>query len=123
MRIKQPNNRDIEVGRRVRARRTQLGLSQEKLADALGLTFQQVQKYEKGTNRIGAGRLHQISEFLDVPVSFFFDPLVGVSKENQAVMSFMNAAHALRLMQAYSKIKNRQVQHTIVELVESIADS
>src|SRR6187455_1914404 len=70
---KTPNPTDKHVGSRVRMRRMMLGMSQEKLGDALGLTFQQVQKYEKGTNRIGASRLQQISEVLQVPVSFFFE--------------------------------------------------
>src|SRR5712675_2882260 len=68
-----PNPIDVHVGSRVRLRRTMLGLSQEKLGDAIGLTFQQVQKYERGANRIGASRLHELSRVLDVPVEFFFD--------------------------------------------------
>ena len=72
---KQPKPRDIEVARRVRARRIEVGMSQEKLGEKLGLTFQQVQKYEKGYNRIGSGRLFQISQILDVPVAFFFENL------------------------------------------------
>ena len=70
-----PNPIDIHVGSRVRLRRNMLGLSQEKLGDAIGLTFQQVQKYERGANRIGASRLHDLSRVLDVPVSFFFDDM------------------------------------------------
>src|SRR6201988_3669252 len=70
---KAPNPIDRHVGSRVRMRRMMLGMSQEKLGDALGLTFQQVQKYEKGANRIGASRLQQISQILQVPVSFFFE--------------------------------------------------
>src|SRR2546428_3767682 len=68
-----PNPIDVQVGSRVRLRRNMLGLSQEKLGTAIGLTFQQVQKYERGANRIGASRLHELSRVLDVPVSFFFD--------------------------------------------------
>ena len=73
MSIKAPNPVDKYVGSRVRMRRIMLGMSQEKLGEALGLTFQQIQKYEKGTNRVGASRLQQISEILQVPVSFLFD--------------------------------------------------
>src|ERR1700676_4949927 len=73
MSTKSANPTDTHVGKRVRMRRMMLGMSQEKLGDALGLTFQQVQKYEKGTNRIGASRLQQISQILQVPVSFFFE--------------------------------------------------
>src|ERR1043166_2099115 len=72
-RIETPNPVDIQVGARLRLRRNMLGLSQEKLGEAIGLTFQQVQKYERGANRIGASRLHELSRVLDVPVSFFFD--------------------------------------------------
>jgi transcriptional regulator with XRE-family HTH domain len=70
-----PNPIDVQVGSRVRLRRNMLGLSQEKLGEAIGLTFQQVQKYERGANRIGASRLHELSRVLDVPVSFFFDDM------------------------------------------------
>jgi len=70
---KKPNPIDIHVGSRIRLRRTMLGMSQEKLGESLGITFQQIQKYEKGTNRVGASRLQQISEILQVPVSFLFD--------------------------------------------------
>src|SRR5581483_4327424 len=70
-----PNPIDVHVGARVRLRRTALGMSQEKLGDAIGLTFQQVQKYERGTNRIGASRLYELSRVLEVPVSFFFEEL------------------------------------------------
>src|SRR5678816_919138 len=73
--VGRPNPVDIHVGGRVRLRRTLLGMSQEKLADALGLTFQQVQKYERGANRIGASRLHQLSRILEVPVAFFFEEM------------------------------------------------
>ena len=87
---KAPNPTDKHVGSRVRMRRMMLGMSQEKLGDSLGLTFQQVQKYEKGVNRIGAGRLQRISEALDVPITFFFDvtphaPARGVPAEDRMV--------------------------------------
>src|SRR3546814_3329079 len=75
-----PDPVDVHVGGRVRLRRTLLGMSQEKLGSALGLTFQQIQKYERGTNRIGSSRLHQLSRVLDVPVSFFFDDMPGAGR-------------------------------------------
>jgi len=75
-----PNPIDVHVGSRVRLRRTLLGMSQEKLGEALGLTFQQVQKYERGVNRIGASRLYHLSQILDVPVSFFFDDMPTFEK-------------------------------------------
>jgi transcriptional regulator with XRE-family HTH domain len=74
---KKPNPIDIHVGSRIRLRRTMLGMSQEKLGEALGITFQQIQKYEKGTNRVGASRLQNISTILNVPVSFFFEDAPG----------------------------------------------
>src|SRR6202790_4385092 len=112
---KAPNPIDKHVGSRVRMRRMMLSMSQEKLGGALGLTFQQVQKYEKGTNRIGASRLQQISHVLQVPVSFFFDgaPLVpGQSKGNGAappspayVTAFLASSDGLALTKAFTRIK------------------
>jgi transcriptional regulator with XRE-family HTH domain len=99
----------------------QLRITQEELADSLDLSFQQVQKYEKGKNRIAAGRLERIAEFLKVPVSFFFGPVVGVQRENLAVMDFMNTAHSLRLLQAYSRIQDKKLQRTLLELIEQVA--
>ncbi len=121
MRTKRSDYRDEEIGRRVRVRRMQLGLSQTDLADSLGLSFQQVQKYEKGKNRIGAGRLERIAEFLKVPVSFFFGPMTGVQNENLAVMDFMNTAYSLRLLQAYSRIQDKKLQRALLELAEQVA--
>jgi len=81
-----PRPVDVHVGARVRLRRTLLGMSQEKLGEAVGLTFQQIQKYERGTNRIGASRLHQFAQVLDVPVSFFFDDMpIEIAKTNQVL--------------------------------------
>jgi transcriptional regulator with XRE-family HTH domain len=117
------NPRDIEVGRRIRARRMQLGLSQTALGNQLDITFQQVQKYEKGTNRVGAGRLQEIAQFLQVPVGFFFDPVAGVSAANQKIFGFLDTAHSLRLVHAFSRIRDKRVQHSIVKLVENIADN
>ena len=116
-----PNPIDVHVGSRVRLRRNMLGLSQEKLGDALGLTFQQVQKYEKGINRVGAARLQQIAEVLGVDISFFYD---GDGKE-PAVESLLvlNCVFSLRLLRAYTAIKNRSVQIQLVSLVEMIAAS
>jgi transcriptional regulator with XRE-family HTH domain len=113
---------DIAVGRRVRVRRLMLRLSQGQLADAIGVTFQQVQKYETGANRIGAGRLRQIADKLEVPVSFFFEAPVAVSEDQHPVLDFLNTANALRLVKAFSRIRDKKVQHGIIELVEHIAD-
>src|ERR1700689_2631942 len=106
---KVPNPIDKHVGSRVRMRRMMLGMSQEKLGDALGLTFQQVQKYEKGTNRIGSSRLQQIANILQVPVSFFFDGGPNISEQPGAnnapspgyVTDFLSTADGLALTRAF----------------------
>ena len=82
---KKPNPIDTHVGSRIRLRRNMLGMSQEKLGESLGITFQQIQKYEKGTNRVGASRLQAIANILDVPVSFFFDDAPGSERCSPAV--------------------------------------
>jgi transcriptional regulator with XRE-family HTH domain len=126
---KSPNPADKHVGRRVRMRRKMLSMSQTKLADALGLTFQQVQKYEKGTNRIGASRLQQISHTLKVPISFFFeDPLMptGESSARKAhspdyVGDFLTTTDGLALTKAFVRIKDIRLRRNIVNLVKEIA--
>jgi transcriptional regulator with XRE-family HTH domain len=111
-------------------RRLMLGLSQSKLADQLGLTFQQVQKYEKGTNRIGAGRLHQLSYILDVPVSFFFEGApkpTGLPSRNRRdapppsdLIDFLATANGQALVKAFMRIKRTAVRRSIVRLLEAI---
>jgi len=130
---KAPNPIDKHVGARVRMRRMMLGMSQEKLGDALGLTFQQVQKYEKGTNRIGASRLQQIAHILQVPVSFFFEgaPAGGTGVSHGAGMSeapspayvsdFLATSDGLSLTKSFMRIKNSKLRRRIVDLVEQIA--
>src|SRR6187399_2479028 len=127
---KAPNPIDRHVGSRVRMRRMMLSMSQEKLGDALGLTFQQVQKYEKGTNRIGASRLQQISHILQVPVSFFFEgaPSLGGRPEGQAdapspayVSDFLATSDGLALTKSFMRIKDAKLRRRIVDLVEQIA--
>jgi transcriptional regulator with XRE-family HTH domain len=111
-------------------RRMMLSMSQEKLGDALGLTFQQVQKYEKGTNRIGASRLQQISEILKVPVSFFFEGAPGpVSPDGMDeapspayVSDFLATSDGLALTKAFMQIKDSKLRRRIVDLVEAMAD-
>src|SRR5437762_8376684 len=116
---KAPNPIDRHVGSRVRMRRMMLAMSQEKLGDALGLTFQQVQKYEKGTNRIGASRLQQISHILQVPVSFFFDgaPTSGPDADaaekslSPAFLSeFLATSEGLALTKAFVRIKEPKLR-------------
>lgn len=127
---KAPNPIDKHVGSRVRMRRMMLSMSQEKLGDALGLTFQQVQKYEKGTNRIGASRLQQISHILQVPVSFFFEGAPhspgysgGMSEAPSPtyVADFLATSDGLSLTKAFMRIKNSKLRRRIVDLVEQIA--
>jgi transcriptional regulator with XRE-family HTH domain len=128
---KAPNPIDKHVGSRVRMRRMMLSMSQEKLGDALGLTFQQVQKYEKGTNRIGASRLQQISNILQVPVAFFFEgapAIEGQSTEGMReapspayVSDFLATSEGLALTKAFMRIKEAKLRRRVVELVKEIA--
>jgi transcriptional regulator with XRE-family HTH domain len=125
-----PNPVDKHVGSRVRMRRMMLGISQEKLGQALGLTFQQVQKYEKGTNRIGASRLQHLSHILEVPAAFFFEGapnLPGAThgmKEAPSpgyVSDFLATSEGLSLTKAFMRIKEPKLRRHIVHLVEAIA--
>jgi transcriptional regulator with XRE-family HTH domain len=124
---KAPNPIDKHVGSRVRMRRMMLQMSQEKLGEALGLTFQQVQKYEKGTNRIGASRMQQIAQVLQVPVSFFFEEAPGVSAPDGGapspsfVSDFLSSADGLALSRAFTRLKDAKLRRRIVDLVEEIA--
>jgi transcriptional regulator with XRE-family HTH domain len=127
---KLPNPIDKHVGSRVRMRRMMLKMSQEKLADGLGLTFQQVQKYEKGTNRIGASRLQHISHILQVPISFLFEGLPraagapvgkGEVPSLDYVTDFLATADGLALTKAFMLIKKAKLKRSIVGLVEEIA--
>ena len=127
---KAPNPIDKHVGSRVRMRRLILGMSQSKLADGLGLSFQQVQKYEKGTNRMGASRLQHVSHILQVPVLFFFEgapQLPGQSKEvgklpsPAYVSEFLPTRDGLALTKAFMRIKEPGLRRHILSLVEEIA--
>ena len=125
---KAPNPVDKYVGSRVRMRRIMLGMSQEKLGEALGLTFQQIQKYEKGTNRVGASRIQQISEILQVPVSFLVaggprGKTDGTSDGGSPtyVSDFLATSEGLALTRAFTKIGDAKLRRSIVDLVEQIA--
>jgi transcriptional regulator with XRE-family HTH domain len=123
---KKTNPIDAQVGNRVRIRRMLIGMSQERLGDLLGLTFQQVQKYEKGVNRIGAGRLFEIARILGVPIDFFYDG-VGAALENPAegtppVMEFVSSGEGLQLSLAFMKIKDPKVRKRVLDLVKSLAN-
>jgi transcriptional regulator with XRE-family HTH domain len=132
MNKKTPNPIDRHVGSRVRMRRMMVGMSQEKLGDALSLTFQQVQKYEKGTNRIGASRLQQIAHILQVPVAFLFqnapDLGDGISTNGLAeapspayVSDFLATSDGLALAKAFMRIGDAKLRRRIVDLVEQIS--
>jgi transcriptional regulator with XRE-family HTH domain len=125
---KQANPIDIQVGNRVRIRRMLIGMSQERLGDLLGLTFQQVQKYEKGVNRIGAGRLFEVSRILNVPVDFFYEGVSAASEPGMAdpetappVMEFVSSGEGLQLSLAFMKIKDTKVRKRVLDLVKSLA--
>jgi transcriptional regulator with XRE-family HTH domain len=124
---KSPNTTDQHVGTRVRMRRLQLGMSQTTLADALGLTFQQVQKYEKGANRISASRLQQISNTLQAPMSYFFENASGTSGKSKIAdasldytTKFMASADGVALCKAFMNIKDSALRRRIVALVEAL---
>ncbi len=130
---KSPNPIDRHVGSRVRMRRVLMGMSQEKLGGALSLTFQQVQKYEKGTNRIGASRLQQISEVLSVPPAFFFEDMPategsgiqpGFAEDGSTfVVDFLSTSEGLMLNKAFVRIKEPRVRKKIIDLVTALADN
>jgi transcriptional regulator with XRE-family HTH domain len=123
---------DTHVGSRVRLRRMLLGMSQEKLGESLGLTFQQVQKYEKGVNRIGASRLFDLAQVLGVPVQFFYDEL-GAGEAGQAahgfaerpaesyVVDFLGSRDGLELNKAFVRITDAKVRRSVIDLVRSLA--
>jgi transcriptional regulator with XRE-family HTH domain len=126
---KQANPIDAQVGNRVRIRRMLIGMSQEKLGDLLGLTFQQVQKYEKGVNRIGAGRLFEISRILGVPIDFFYEgaasaqePGFAESRNAPPVMEFVSTGEGLQLSLAFMKIKDPKVRKRMLDLIKSMAE-
>jgi len=129
MASKTPDPIDKYVGSRIRMRRIMLGMSQEKLGDALGLTFQQIQKYEKGTNRVGASRLQQIADVLQVHVSFMFEGAPGAggcagmheAASPAYVSDFLATSDGLALTKAFTRLKDAKLRRSIVDLVEQIA--
>ena len=127
---RKPNPIDVHVGSRVRLRRTMIGMSQKKLGDALGITFQQIQKYEKGANRIGASRLQQISKVLGTPISFFFEDAPGGTESGgmaegnstNYVVDFLSSSEGLQLNRAFVKIGDPKVRRKLIELAKALAD-
>ncbi len=128
---KKPNPIDIHVGSRIRLRRNMLGMSQEKLGESLGITFQQIQKYEKGTNRVGASRLQAIASILSVPVAFFFEDAPGhvageagglaEDSSTNYVVDFLNSPEGLQLNRAFVRINDPKVRRKVVDLVKALA--
>jgi transcriptional regulator with XRE-family HTH domain len=129
---RRPNPVDLHVGGRVRMRRKLLGVSQEQLADSLGLTFQQVQKYERGANRVSASKLYEIAKTLQVPVAFFFDgladPMEGSSsdevgqKAERIVQEFLTTPEGLELAEVFPKIGRGRVRRQVLDLVRAMAE-
>ena len=130
-----PSPIDVHVGARVRLRRTLLGMSQEKLGEALGLTFQQVQKYERGVNRIGASRLFDLARVLDVPIGFFFDDMpdslggggrrsMGLAEGQEGFEDdTLHRRETLELVRAYYRITDPSVRKRVFDLIKSLAPS
>jgi len=127
------NSIDVYVGSRVRTRRTLLGLSQQKLGAALGLTFQQVQKYERGSNRIGASRLFELGRILDVPISYFYEELpesdipenwnnarTDSEEQHPAVPNMIHKRETLELVRGYYRIENPKLRKQVYELVKTL---
>jgi len=131
---RKPNPVDVHVGSRVRLRRMVIGMSQEKLGEKMSLTFQQIQKYEKGTNRIGASRLFQLSKILDVPVAFFFEDAFGANNGVMAypgfrepdteafLLEFINSREGLELNKAFAKIQDPKVRRRVIDLVRALSE-
>jgi transcriptional regulator with XRE-family HTH domain len=127
---KKPNPTDVHVGSRIRLRRNMLGMSQEKLGESLGITFQQIQKYEKGTNRVGASRLQAIATILGAPVAFFFEDLQGneaaggrgfaEDPSTAFALDFCTSAEGLQLNRAFVRITDLKVRRRIIDLVKSL---
>ncbi len=129
---KKPNPIDIHVGSRIRLRRNILGMSQEKLGESLGITFQQIQKYEKGTNRVGASRLQAIAGILQVPVAFFFEDAPGqesvaggLSEDSSTsyVVDFLNSSEGLQLNRAFIRISDQKVRRKVIDLVRALGNA
>lgn len=134
MAARKPHHIDVHVGSRVRLRRMFIGMSQERLGEQMNLTFQQIQKYEKGTNRIGASRLFQLAEVLSVPVGFFFEGLdsleqgagaPGFAERNSEtyVMDFLDSREGVELNRAFVRIRDPKVRKSIVDMVRAMADA
>ena len=126
-----PHSVDVHVGRRVRQRRKMMGITQEKLGDSLGLTFQQVQKYERGTNRISASKLFEMAIFLKVSVSYFYEDMVpsltnpAIAESGEATFEheYLTSRESRELLLAYYRLPSDKVRKRMMELLRSLADS
>jgi transcriptional regulator with XRE-family HTH domain len=121
---RRPDSHDAEIGRRVRVRRLALGMSQTELGKHLGITFQQVQKYEGGVNRIGSGRLQRIAEVLEVPITYFFEgehDKIAATGDVTSPLDYIKTEGALKLVRAFSQIANSNLRFAIVQIVENMA--
>ena len=128
--VKNPQPVDRHVGARVRMRRMMVGMSQEKLGEACGITFQQIQKYEKGTNRMGASRLHHIARVLDVPIEFFYEGAssdqgsngpIMIDGQSRSMTDFLATSEGLELVRAFTAIKDSKVRRRIVDVAKAVA--
>ncbi len=126
-----PNKMDVHVGQRIKVRRSLMGLSQEKLAESVGITFQQIQKYERGTNRVSAGRLFELSKILDVPVNFFFDQFdnnnvaSGMADNDQDGFQhddIMTRKETTDLLRAYYSVEDANARKDIMKFIKSMAE-
>jgi transcriptional regulator with XRE-family HTH domain len=127
--VKEPQPVDRHVGSRVRMRRMMVGMSQEKLGEACGITFQQIQKYEKGTNRMGASRLHHIARVLDVPIAFFYEGAssdqgsngsIMVDGQSRSMTDFLATSEGLDLVRAFTAIKDPKVRRRIIDVAKAV---
>ena len=131
---KKPHPIDIHVGARVRMRRTMLGMSQDKLGDSLGLTFQQIQKYEKGVNRIGASRLFEIAKVLEIPIQFLFEDFDSFTNtpygfaenapdsDSSMLMDFLSSPEGIQLCRHFAQIEDPRVRRRVIDLVKTLSD-
>lgn len=124
----EPHLIDVHVGNRLRSRRLVLGLSQEKLGERLGITFQQIQKYEKGTNRVSASKLQAAAQVLNVPIGYFFEdhePVVpdGLVREVDEIGTFLLSRDGVTLNRAFTSIKSKQVRLSIITLTKALANA
>ena len=123
---RRPNSADIQIGESIRAHRLIIGMSQSDLAGRLGVSFQQIQKYEKGMNRVGAGRLPQIAKIFDIPISALFEANADTSpgkSAGAAPAKLIPDRNALKLLTSFGGIAHRRVRHSLVDLIDAIAKS